>query len=86
MAAAKQTLCVPLQNSDDGQTIFIPKNFALAGNEAQVTREKDGTLSVATLRRRSAKDLYELISQWEPLRQEDTMPAIPDLPLEPVDL
>jgi virulence-associated protein VagC len=85
MANSNQTFCIPLENDSVGQTISIPQDFALPGREARITREKDGTLSIAPIRTNSAKALYDLISSWEPLGEEDAMPDIPELPLEPVD-
>jgi antitoxin VapB len=83
MATATQTRSVRIFRNGRSQAIRIPREFALPGNEATITRDSKGRLIVEAARKPT---LRELIDSWEPLSEEDWMPEIKDYPPEPVDL
>ena len=83
MALATQTRSVRLFRNGRSQAIRIPGEFALPGTEATITRDEGGRLIVEAVRKPKLRDLIE---SWDPLPEEDWMPAIKDYPPEPVDL
>ena len=82
MATASQTRSVRLFRNGRSQAIRIPREFALPGNEATITRDRKGRLIVEAAKKPT---LTELLDSWEPLSDEDAMPEIKDFPPEPVD-
>jgi hypothetical protein len=59
------------------------REFALPGEEATISRDRQGRLIVEAVQKPS---LVELLRSWTPLPKADTMPAIEGLPAEPFDL
>jgi antitoxin VapB len=82
MAIATQTRCVRIFRNGRSQAIRIPREFALPGKEATITRDRKGRLIVEAAKRPT---LTELLDSWEPLTDEEAMPEIKDYPPEPVD-
>lgn len=74
---------VHLFRNGRNQAVRIPREFELPGDEAILRRDATGKLTLEPVRR---KDIADLLASWDPLRSEDEMPEIPDLPAEPVDL
>ena len=83
MATTAQTRSVRLFRNGRSQAIRIPSEFALPGNEATITRDRKGRLIVEAVKPPS---LLELLHSWEPLSDEDAMPPIDKLTVEPFDL
>lgn len=71
---------VRLFRNGRNQSLRIPREFELAGDEATI--RKEGSKLVIEPAR--TKSLLELLAGWEPL--EDAFPTIDDPPPEPVDL
>ena len=86
LATTTPTRSVRIFRNGRSQAIRIPREFALPGNEATITRDRKGRLIVESVKKPSAKDLVELLHSWEPLSDEDAMPEIKDYPPEPFDL
>jgi antitoxin VapB len=82
MASAVQTRSVRLFRNGRSQAIRIPREFALPGNEATITRDRKGRLIVEAAKHPT---LTELLDSWEPLEEKDSLPPIKDYPPEPVD-
>jgi antitoxin VapB len=82
LATTTQTRSVRIFRNGRSQAIRIPREFALPGNEATITRDRKGRLVVEAVKRPT---LTELLDSWEPLSDEDAMPPIKDYPAEPVD-
>jgi antitoxin VapB len=82
MGSATQTRSVRLFRNGRSQAIRIPREFALPGNEATISRDRKGRLIVEAARKPT---LTELLDSWEPLSDADALPAIKDYPPEPVD-
>jgi antitoxin VapB len=83
MATATQTRSVRLFRNGRSQAIRIPREFALPGTEATITRDNEGRLIVEAVRKPT---LVDLLHSWEPLPEENWMPEIKDYPPEPFDL
>jgi antitoxin VapB len=83
MGSAAQTRSVRIFRNGRSQAIRIPREFALPGNEATISRDRKGRLIVEAVKRPT---LRELIETWDPLPDEDAMPFIEDYPPEPFDL
>jgi antitoxin VapB len=83
MGSAIQTRSVRLFRNGRSQAIRIPREFALPGNEATISRDRKGRLIVEAMRTPS---MVELLHSWEPLSDEDAMPPIDKLTVEPFDL
>lgn len=66
------------------QAVRIPKEFEFEGNEVQIKRAEDGTLTIKPLSRKPS--LLEVLASLDPLPPEDWLPEIEDYPPEPVDL
>ena len=75
MGSAIQTRSVRLFRNGRSQAIRIPREFALPGNEATISRDRKGRLIVEAMR-----------TPREPLSDEDAMPPIDKLTVEPFDL
>jgi antitoxin VapB len=83
MGSSMPPRSVRLFRNGRSQAIRIPREFALPGDEALISRDRKGRLIVEAVKRKS---VTELLDSWVALGKEDAMPAIDDLPLEPVDL
>jgi antitoxin VapB len=83
LAIANPTRSVRLFRNGRSQAIRIPREFALPGTEATITRDRKGRLIVEAA---NPKSLVELLRSWGPLAEEDSMPEIEDFPPEPVEL
>lgn len=86
MASTTQTRSVRIFRNGRSQAIRIPREFALPGNEATITRDRKGRLIVEAVTKADPKSLVALLNSWEPLSDEDAMPPIEDFPPEPFDL
>jgi len=86
MGSATQSRSVRLFRNGRSQAIRIPREFALPGTEATITRDRKGRLIVEAAKRPNAMDLVQLLHTWEPLSDDDAMPPIEDYPPEPFDL
>jgi antitoxin VapB len=82
LATPTQTRSVRIFRNGRSQAIRIPREFALPGNEATISRDRKGRLIVEAARKPT---LTELLDSWEPLDEKDAMPRIKDYPPEPVD-
>jgi antitoxin VapB len=85
MASATQTHFVRIDRSGGHQSIQIPDEFALRGEEAAITQDLQGRLIIEAAKPQSRQSLSEMLATWTPLGEEDSMPAIEDLPPEPVE-
>ena len=83
LATPTQTRSVRIFRNGRSQAIRIPREFALPGNEATITRDRKGRLIVEAAKKPTLRELIEI---WDPLPDEDSMPPIEDYPPEPVDL
>ena len=83
MAGATTTRSIRIFRNGRSQAIRIPREFALPGNEATITRDPQGRLIVEAVNKPS---LIELLNSWEPLDPKHAMPEIEDLAPEPFDL
>lgn len=83
MASATQTRSVRIFRNGRSQAIRIPREFALPGTEATISRDRKGRLIVEPIKKLS---VTELLDSWEPLSDEDAMPPIDKLTVEPFDL
>jgi antitoxin VapB len=86
MASPTQTRSVRIFRNGRSQAIRIPREFALAGNEATITRDRKGRLIVEAVKKPSITEFVELLRTWEPLSDEDAMPPIDKLTAEPFEL
>jgi antitoxin VapB len=86
LATTTQSRSVRIFRNGRSQAIRIPREFALPGTEATITRDRKGRLIVEAAKKPSAMDLVKLLHSWEPLSDEDAMPEIKDYPPEPFDL
>jgi antitoxin VapB len=86
LATPTQPRSVRIFRNGRSQAIRIPREFALPGNEATISRDRKGRLIVEPIKKTSVMDLVELLHSWEPLSDEDAMPEIKDYPPEPFDL
>jgi len=71
---------VRLLQDGDRQTVEIPADLKMPGDEAMIRKEGD-RLVLEPVRKRS---LLALLASWEPMPYD--WPEIEDLPAEPVDL
>lgn len=83
MPTSAQTRSVRIFRNGRSQAIRIPREFALPGTTATITRDTEGRLIVEATRKPT---LRELIESWDPLPEEDAMPPIDKLEIEPFDL
>jgi antitoxin VapB len=83
MGTTTHTRSVRIFRNGRSQAIRIPREFALPGEEATISRDRHGRLIVEPAKR---SNLSELLDSWGPLGEEDVMPKIGDLPAEPFDL
>jgi antitoxin VapB len=83
MGSAIQSRSVRLFRNGRSQAIRIPREFALPGNEATITRDRKGRLIVEPVKKLT---MTELLDSWGPLSDEDAMPPIDKLTVEPFDL
>jgi antitoxin VapB len=74
---------VRLFKNGRSQAVRIPREFELPGHEAILSRDERGRLILEPF---VSTRLVDLLSSWEPLSEEDVLPAIEDLPAEPVNL
>jgi antitoxin VapB len=65
------------------QAIRIPREFELPGQEAILRQDEDGRLIIEPIK---SRDLLTLLSGWAPLNDVDSLPAIENLPAEPIKL
>lgn len=82
MAASESVRHVRLFKNGTSQAVRIPREFELPGDEAILRRDKSGRLILQPLPRRN---LVDLLSTWTPLGEKDQLPAIEDLPAEPME-
>jgi antitoxin VapB len=75
-----ETRTVKLFRNGRNQSLRIPREFELPGDEATIRRE-GSTLVIEATR---PKSLLDLLASWEPLDEE--FPEIDDPPPEPFDL
>ena len=78
-----QSRSVRIFRNGRSQAIRIPREFALPGNEATISRDRKGRLIVEPIKKLT---VTELLDSWEPLSEEDAMPPIDKLTVEPFDL
>jgi antitoxin VapB len=83
LATTTQSRSVRIFRNGRSQAIRIPREFALPGNEATISRDRKGRLIVEAVKRPT---LTELLDSWAPLDEKDAMPEIKDYPPEPFDL
>ena len=83
MVSATQSRSVRLFRNGRSQAIRIPREFALPGTEATITRDRKGRLIVEPVKKLT---MTELLDSWGPLSDEDAMPPIDKLTVEPFDL
>jgi antitoxin VapB len=86
LATTTQTRSVRIFRNGRSQAIRIPREFALPGTEATITRDRKGRLIVEPVKKPSIKEFVELLRTWEPLSDEDAMPPIDKLTVEPFEL
>jgi antitoxin VapB len=86
VANATQTRSVRIFRNGRSQAIRIPREFALPGNEVTISRDRKGRLIVEAARKPNPMDLVKLLHTWGPLSDEDSMPPIDKLTVEPFDL
>jgi antitoxin VapB len=80
MPKSSETRTVKLFRNGRNQSLRIPREFELPGDEATIRRE-GSTLVIEPAPRKS---LLDLLASWEPLDEE--FPEIDDPPPEPFDL
>lgn len=71
---------VRLFKNGRNQSLRIPRDFELPGNEAIIRKEGD-RLIVEPVQRRS---LLAVLATWEP--SDEAFPEVEDRPAEPVDI
>jgi virulence-associated protein VagC len=86
MASVAEVRSVRVHQFGESQTIDIPKEFALLGDVATMTRDTQGRLIVESTKVGGRLSLSEIVSQWAVVGKEDSMPLVEDLPAEPVSL
>jgi antitoxin VapB len=74
---------VKLLPSGDGQTVHIPREFALPGEDAVMRKEGD-RIVIEGKREKTTQGLIDLLDTLEPL--EEDFPEISDPPLAPEDI
>jgi antitoxin VapB len=82
MAAPTTTRSVRIFRNGRSQAIRIPREFALLGEEATITRDGQGRLILEAAKKRT---MTELLNSWDPLPDDEALPDIEDYPPEPVD-
>jgi len=82
VATAAQTRSVRIFRNGRSQAIRIPREFALPGNEATITRDRKGRLIVEAKRKPTVS---ELLKSWDRLSDDEAMPPIDKLTVEPFD-
>jgi len=83
MGSVTQTRSVRIFRNGRSQAIRIPREFALPGVEAVISRDRKGRLIVEAAK---SPSLVELLNSWQPLQEKDAMPKIDDLAVEPFEL
>jgi antitoxin VapB len=83
MASAVQSRSVRIFRNGRSQAIRIPREFALPGNEVTITRDRKGRLIVEAAKRPTVS---ELLKKWDRLSDDEAMPPIDRLTVEPFDL
>lgn len=83
MGNAMQTRSVRIFRNGRSQAIRIPREFALPGEAATISRDRNGRLIVEASKRAT---VAELLSSWDPLGEEEAMPRIERPMAEPFDL
>ena len=86
MASFAEVRSVRVRHFGESQTIDIPKEFALPGDVATMTRDPQGRLIVEPAPVGGRLSLSEMVAQWAAVGDEDSMPPVEDLPAEPVSL
>lgn len=82
MANTAQTRSVRIFRNGRSQAIRIPREFALPGTTATITRDPQGRLILEPARKPT---VTELLDSWDPLTDDEALPPIEDYPPEPVD-
>jgi antitoxin VapB len=83
MPATLKVRHVRLFKNGRSQAVRIPREFELPGNEAILHRDASGRLIIEPI---SHPKLVDLLATWKPLDEKDRLPAIEDLPAEPVGI
>jgi antitoxin VapB len=83
LATTSQSRSVRIFRNGRSQAIRIPREFALPGSEATITRDRKGRLIIESAKKPT---VTELLDSWDPLPEEDWMPKIDKLVVEPFDL
>jgi antitoxin VapB len=83
MASSLTTRFVRLFRNGRSQAIRIPREFALPGEEATISRDRAGRLILEAVKKPS---VVELLDSWGPLSDKDAMPVIEKLEVEPFGL
>jgi antitoxin VapB len=83
LATPNPTRSVRIFRNGRSQAIRIPREFALPGTEATISRDRKGRLILEPAKPQS---IVDLLRSWGPLAEEDAMPKIDDLTVEPFDL
>jgi antitoxin VapB len=78
-----QSRSVRIFRNGRSQAIRIPREFALPGDEAVISRDRKGRLIVEAAKKPT---LLELLDSWDDLTEDQRMPAIDKLSVEPFDL
>jgi antitoxin VapB len=68
------TRSVRILRNGRSQAIRIPREFALPGNEATITRDRKGRLIVEPIKKPNPMDLVALLHSWEPLSMRTPCP------------
>jgi antitoxin VapB len=66
------------------QAVRIPKEFELEGDEVEIRKAADGSLTLMT--KGKASSWADLLASMEPLDPDDAFPQVDDYPPEPVEL
>ena len=78
MSTSRQT--IKIVRLGDRQTIQLPPEFELPGEEATIQRVGDSIM----IGPKKTEGLLELLATWEPIDEE--FPEIDDPPPDPVDI
>ncbi len=74
---------VRLFKNGRSQAVRIPREFELPGSEAILSRDRNGNLILEPVRKTK---LADLLSSWKPLADAESIPAVEDMPPEPVNM
>lgn len=74
---------VRLFKNGRSQAVRIPREFELPGSEAILSRDRNGNLILEPVKKTR---LADLLSSWKPLADSESIPAVEDMPPEPVNI